>query len=177
VPEQVNTPTLDPEASTLELLEGKQSTLFIKSMEGNTVCIKIGRWEKIKTLKQRIQDRTGIPPCKQLLTYTGKVLQEERKLKYYDILNDSTICLSTRLRSGYSGTSTKGPVSFKDAVKGKMEPQVQTEQQATTPDAYNVEQTTQNPALTIVVLVVNEIQADYLSKAVICRFNGFWPKL
>lgn len=98
-------------------------------MEGNTVCIKIGRWEEIKTLKKRIQDRIGIPPCKQLLIYTQKVLQEECKLKEYDI---STICLSTRLRGGSLGTSSKGPVSLKDAVKGKLESQAQTEQQATT---------------------------------------------
>lgn len=43
-------------------------------MEGNTVCIKIGRWEEIKTLEQRIQDMIGIPPYKQFLIYIGKVL-------------------------------------------------------------------------------------------------------
>lgn len=57
-----------------------------------------------------------------------------------------------------------------------MESQAQTGQQAPTPGAYMVEQTTQNLALTIVVPEVNEIHADYLSNAVICRFNGFWPK-
>ena len=46
-----------------------------------------------------------------------------------------------------------------------------------TPLHYIVEQTTQNPALTIAIPEVNEIHADYLTKAVICRFNGFWPKL
>lgn len=125
--ELANTPTLDLEASAPEMLEGKQGTLFIGSMEGNKICIKIGNWEEIKTLKQRIQERIGIPPCKQLLIYIGKVLQEEHKLKEYDIGNDSTIYLNTRLHGGYSGTSSKGPVSFKDAVKGKMEPQAQTE--------------------------------------------------
>jgi len=77
VQEQANTPTLDLEVFTSEMNEGKKSTLFIRSMEGNTIYIKIGRWEEIKTLKQRIQDRIGIPPCKQLLIYTGKVLEEE----------------------------------------------------------------------------------------------------
>lgn len=160
----------------LDRWEEIKSTLFIRSMEGNRICIRLGKWEATKTLKQRIQGRTGIPPCKQFLLYTGKVLQEDRKLIEYGIGNDSTICLSTRLRGGCSGTSSKGPASFKDAVKGKMEPQMKTKHQATTPGAYIVEQTTHNPSLTIAIPEVNEIHADYLTKAVICRFNVFWPK-
>ena len=93
----------------------------------------------------------GIPPCKQLLTHVGNVLQEEYKLKEYDIGRDSTIYLNTRLRGGYFGKSSKGLVSFKDAVKGKMGPQIQSEQQAMTPGAYIIKQTTQKPTLSIVI--------------------------
>lgn len=43
--------TLDLEASALEAPKENQSNLFIRSMEGNTICIGIGSWEAIKTLK------------------------------------------------------------------------------------------------------------------------------
>lgn len=154
----------------------KKSSLFIKTMGGSTICIEIGTWEATEILKQRIHEKTGILPYKQLLIYAGKVIQEGFKLMEYGIEKDSTICLSSRLRGGCPGSSSKGPVSFKDAVKGKMEPKKKTKQQATAPGAYIVEQTTQNPALAISIPEVNEIQTDYLTKGVICRFNGFWPK-
>lgn len=118
----------------------------------------------------------SFPPCKQLLIHAAKILQEEYKLKEYDIGRDSTIYLNTRLHGGCSGTSSKSPVSFKNAVKVKMGPQMQSELQATTPGAYMVKQTTQNPTLSIAIPEVNEIHDGYLSKAVICRFNGFLPK-
>lgn len=123
-------------------IEDRKFSLFIRSMGGSTICIEIGKWEATKTLKQRIQEKTGIPPCKQLLLYAGKVIQEGRKLMEYGIGKDSTIFLSTRLCGGCLGSSSKGPASFKDAVKGKMESQKKPEQQATTPGAYIVEQTT-----------------------------------
>jgi len=53
----------------------------MRSIEGNTVSLKVGSPRKIKTLKQRIQERMGIPPCKQLLIYAKKILQEEFKVK------------------------------------------------------------------------------------------------
>lgn len=166
----------DLEVSDPEAPKENLNNIFIRSMEGNTICIRIGSWEEIKTLKQRIQERTGIPPYKQILIYTGKILQEEHKLNKYGIGRDSTIYLSTRIRGGCPGTSSKGTVSFKDAVKGKKETQAHTDLQDTIPGPYIVEQTAQNPAITISAPEVNEIQQDYLSKAVICRFNGFWPK-
>lgn len=173
---------LTPYRSDLEIyppekkIQGKKSPLFIRSMGGHTICIEIGLWEATENLKQRIHEKTGIPPYKQLLLYAGKVMQEGYKLMDYGIAKDSTICLSSRLRGGCPGSSAKGPVSFKDAVKGKMDSQKKPEQQDTAPGAYIVEQTTQNPALVISIPEVNEIQSDYLTKAVICRFNGFWPK-
>jgi len=39
-----------------------------------------------------------------------------------------------------------------------------------------VEQKSQIPALTVSLPEVNELYSDFYTKAVICRFNGFWPK-
>lgn len=72
--EQENYPTLELEASVPEMIEGKKVPSLSDLWKGTQYASKIGRWEEIKTLKQRIQDRIGIPPYKQLLTYTGKVL-------------------------------------------------------------------------------------------------------
>jgi len=88
-----------------------------------------------------------------------------------------TIILNLRSLGGCSGTSSKGTGSFKDEVKGKDEAQTNPTPSPELPAPYIVEQKSQIPALTISLLEVNELYADFHTKAVIRRFNGFWPKL
>lgn len=81
-----------------------------------------------------------------------------------------------RLRGGSFGSSSKGTGSFKDVIKGKGEATNKPARTQDLPSPYIVDQRKQTPVLTIDLPEVNNFHADFSSLAVICRFNGFWPK-
>lgn len=128
-------------------------------------------------LQQKIHQQIGIPKHFQGLIYAGKLLQEGIKIQDYGIRTNSTIILKSHLLGSCQGTNTKGTVSFKDMVKRRSEPQTKEEQCPNIPGPYIVEQMNQVPTLTINLPKVNEIYSEIYTKAIICRFNGFWPKL
>lgn len=112
----------------------------------------------------------------QSLISAGQILQDQYTVQDYGIVFDTSIILNTRLRGGSFGSSSKGTGSFKDAVKGKGEAINKTTPPQDLPGPYIVEQKAQTPILTIDLPEVNNFCTDFYTKAVICRFNGFWPK-
>lgn len=132
---------------------------------------------QIKNIKDEIQEYLGISTNLLSLVYAGHILQEKYTVQHYGIVRDSTIILSTRLRGGSFGSSSKGTGSFKDTVKGKGEAINKPAPTQDLPGPYIVEQRTQTPVLTIDLPEVNNFHTDFSSMAVICRLNGFWPKI
>lgn len=82
--------------------------------------------------------------------------------------------LNLRLRGGCPRTSnTKGPISFKDAVKGRSEMNNKSDQSSNIPGSYIVEQVNQVSTLTINLLEINDIYSNFHSHEIICKFNDF----
>ena len=82
--------------------------IFIKTPTGNTVTLIIDPAKSIECLKQMIQDKEGIPPDQQLLTYSDRTLEDGRCLSDYSITHRSIIMLTVSEETFQILVSTSG---------------------------------------------------------------------
>jgi len=72
------------------------SKMFIKTIKGNTIFIYYLNDYTINDIKNRIKIKEGIPPELQILFFNGRILEDSKTLKDYNIKNMSTLHLAIK---------------------------------------------------------------------------------
>lgn len=74
--------------------------LFVQTLSGNTLSLRLDASATVAAVKQSIQDMDGVPASEQRLSFNGKALADATTLADCDVVDFSTLRMSVTLRGG-----------------------------------------------------------------------------
>jgi len=72
----------------------------VKTLTGKEIEIDIDPNDKIERIKERVEEKEGIPPPQQRLIFGGKQMADDKSAKDYNIEAGSVLHLVLALRGG-----------------------------------------------------------------------------
>lgn len=72
----------------------------VKTLVGKEIEIDIDQTDKIERIKERIEEKEGIPPPQQRLIFSGKQMNDDKTVSEYKIQGGSVLHLVLALRGG-----------------------------------------------------------------------------
>ena len=73
----------------------------VKNLSGKVIEIDIEPTDTIERIKERVEEKEGIPPPQQRLIFGGKALADEKTAASYNINAGNTLHLVLALRGGF----------------------------------------------------------------------------
>ena len=81
----------------------QQNIQIIMKQTGKAITLAVDYSDTVASLKAKINDSKHISPDQQILTFDGRILQDEYRLSHYDISCEETLCLYLYPFAGESG--------------------------------------------------------------------------
>uniref|UniRef100_A0A8C5HYN6 Ubiquitin-like protein NEDD8 n=1 Tax=Gouania willdenowi TaxID=441366 RepID=A0A8C5HYN6_GOUWI len=73
---------------------------LLQTLTGKEIEIDIEPTDKVERIKERVEEKEGIPPQQQRLIYSGKQMNDEKTAADYKIQGGSVLHLVLALRGG-----------------------------------------------------------------------------
>uniref|UniRef100_A0A452YSC7 Ubiquitin-like domain-containing protein n=1 Tax=Aegilops tauschii subsp. strangulata TaxID=200361 RepID=A0A452YSC7_AEGTS len=78
------------------------TTIKVKTLTGKEIEIDINPTDTVDRIKERVEEKEGIPPVQQRLIFAGKQLADDKTAKDYNIKGGDVLHLVLTLRGGGS---------------------------------------------------------------------------